>query len=105
MNKQFNYTMFLPNHTYAEFFIQRRTMISFRRPGKNLMRNQTIINLTLIITPKDGFTQYPIFVGFFTFLFVREKVAIFYPHLYMSISALTRKSHIGQKFSEKIFLK
>ena len=32
------------------------------------------------------------------------KYALFHPHFYVSISALTRQSHTGQKFSEKNFL-
>ena len=34
-----------------------------------------------------------------------KKYAIFHPHFYISISALTRLPHTGQKFSEKIFCK
>ena len=32
-----------------------------------------------------------------------KKYALFHPHFYMSISALTRQSYTGQKFSKKIF--
>ena len=48
----------------------------------------------------------PAFVRFFflRFCFSVKKYAIFHPHFYMSISALTRQSHTGQNFSEKNFL-
>ena len=36
--------------------------------------------------------------------FTFKKYALFHPHCYVSISALTRQSHTGQKFSEKNFL-
>ena len=46
-----------------------------------------------------------VFVRFFTFFcFSLTKYALFHPHFYVSISALTRQSHTGQKFSEKNFL-
>ena len=44
-----------------------------------------------------------VFVSFFTFLLFLDKVCAFHPHFYLSISALTRQSHTGQKFSEKFF--
>ena len=42
---------------------------------------------------------------FLRFCFSFTKYALFHPHFYVSISALTRQSHTGQKFSEKIFCK
>ena len=42
---------------------------------------------------------------FLRFCFSLTKYALFHPHFYVSISALTRQSHTGQKFSEKIFCK
>ena len=42
---------------------------------------------------------------FLRFCFSVKKYAIFYPHFYMFISALTRQLHTGQKFSEKFFCK
>ena len=54
---------------------------------------------------KGGFIQYSFFVRFFfTFFLLRRKYAIFHPQFYMSISAQTKQSHTGQKFSQKIFL-
>ena len=54
---------------------------------------------------KGEFTQYPFFVRFrpffFRFWFSLTKSALFHPHFYVSISALIRQSHTGQKFSEK----
>ena len=44
------------------------------------------------------------FVRFLRFCFSLTKYALFHPHFYVSISALTRQSHTGQKFSEKNFL-
>ena len=41
---------------------------------------------------------------FLHFCFSVKKYAIFHPHFYTSISALTRQSHTGQEFSEKMFL-
>ena len=41
---------------------------------------------------------------FLCFCFSLTKYALFHPHFYVSISALTRQSHTGQKFSEKKFL-
>ena len=40
---------------------------------------------------------------FLRLCFSVKKYTIFYPHFYMSISALTSQSHTGQKFSEKKF--
>ena len=51
---------------------------------------------------KGEFTQYPFFVRF---CFSLTKYPLFHPHFYVSISALTRQSHTGQKFSEKNFFK
>ena len=47
-----------------------------------------------------------VFVRFFTFLLLREQVlyVLFHPQFVMSISALTKLSHTGQKLSEKNFL-
>ena len=45
-----------------------------------------------------------VFVRFLRFCFSLTKYALFHPHFYVSISALTRQSHTGQKFSEKNFL-
>ena len=45
-----------------------------------------------------------VFVRFFTFLLLLDKVCAFSSAFYVSISGLTRQSHTGQKFSEKIFL-
>ena len=42
---------------------------------------------------------------FLRFCFFLTKYALFHPHFYVSISALTRQSHTGQKFSEKNFCK
>ena len=42
---------------------------------------------------------------FLHFCFSAKKYAIFHPHFYISISALTRQSHTTQKFSEKFFCK
>ena len=42
---------------------------------------------------------------FLRFCFSVNKYVLFHPHFYMSISALTKLSHIGQKLSEKIFCK
>ena len=41
---------------------------------------------------------------FLRFCFFLKKYALFHPHFLKSISALTRRSHTGQKFSEKSFL-
>ena len=41
---------------------------------------------------------------FLRFCFLK-KHALFHPHFYVSISALTRQSHTGQKFFEKFFCK
>ena len=59
------------------------------------------------VDSKDEFTQYPLFVRFGPFflrLCFMKKYALFHPHFCKSISALTRQSHTGQKFSKKIFL-
>ena len=42
---------------------------------------------------------------FLRFYFSLKKYALFHPHFYKSISALTRQPHTGQKFSEKNFFK
>ena len=45
------------------------------------------------------------FVRFGAFFFYMKKYALFRPHFYMSIPALTKLSHTGQKFPKKIFVK
>ena len=47
----------------------------------------------------------PFLFVFLRFCFSFTKYALFHPHFYVSISALTRQSHTGQKFSEKSFCK
>ena len=42
---------------------------------------------------------------FLRFCFFLKKYALFHSHFYKSISALTRQSHTGQKFSENFFCK
>ena len=44
-----------------------------------------------------------VFVRFLRNCFSVKKYELFPPYFYMSISALTRQSHTGQKFSEKKF--
>ena len=44
-------------------------------------------------------------VFFLRFCFSLNKYVLFYPHFYMSISALTKQSHTGQKLSKKNFCK
>ena len=69
----------------------------------------TAMQCLTISLSKGEFTQYPFFVRFrpffLRFCFSLTKYALFHPHFYVSISALTRQSHTGQKLSEKIFCK
>ena len=60
--------------------------------------------LHTVIQPKGEFTQYPFLSVFLPFRFSVKKYALFHLHFYTSISALTKLSHTGQKFSKKIFL-
>ena len=52
---------------------------------------------------KGEFIQYTFFVRFFTFFLVNEKECDFSSAFFESISALTRQSHTGQKFSANFF--
>ena len=88
--------MLLPHAVILEWY-----NLTFDKLQKRA-ENQNLFSLVQVNLHSIRFSS--VFVRSFTFLLLLDKVCAFYPHFYVSISALTRQSHTGQKFSEKNFL-